>query len=157
MRVGRRRKLSGFTRGQSTKSAEDTKASNSLLTLRNVNVNEINVNLYSNNIRTRFCYVLLCNVYLAFFQLLMWFIHPHSTGLLYWHCQGLGARKVSRKDFGHYNDVMMSAMASPITSPRNIYSTVYSGGDKKNAKALCQWPLCGEFTGDRWIPNTNGH
>ena len=25
---------------------------------------------------------------------------------------------------------------------------------KENIKALCHWPLCGEFTGDRWIPHT---
>ena len=24
----------------------------------------------------------------------------------------------------------------------------------KNTKAPCHWPLCGEFTGDRWIPCT---
>ena len=27
---------------------------------------------------------------------------------------------------------------------------------KENINALCHWPLCGEFTGDRWIPRTNG-
>ena len=27
---------------------------------------------------------------------------------------------------------------------------------KENIKAPCHWPLCGEFTGDRWIPRTNG-
>ena len=27
---------------------------------------------------------------------------------------------------------------------------------KESIKALCYWPLCGEFTGDRWIPHTNG-
>ena len=27
---------------------------------------------------------------------------------------------------------------------------------KENMKAPCHWPLCGEFTGDRWIPRTNG-
>ena len=26
----------------------------------------------------------------------------------------------------------------------------------ENIKALCHWPLCGEFTGDRWIPRTTG-
>ena len=26
---------------------------------------------------------------------------------------------------------------------------------KENIKALRHWPLCGEFTGDRWIPRTN--
>ena len=27
---------------------------------------------------------------------------------------------------------------------------------KENNKAPRHWPLCGEFTGDRWIPRTNG-
>ena len=27
---------------------------------------------------------------------------------------------------------------------------------KENFKAPRHWPLCGEFTGDRWIPRTNG-
>ena len=27
---------------------------------------------------------------------------------------------------------------------------------KRNIKAPRHWPLCGEFTGDRWIPRTNG-
>ena len=26
---------------------------------------------------------------------------------------------------------------------------------KENIKALLHWPLCGEYTGDRWIPHTN--
>ena len=45
--------------------------------------------------------------------------------------------------FTHYNDVIMGAMASQITT-------------KENIKAPRHWPLCGEFTGDRWIPRTNG-
>ena len=27
---------------------------------------------------------------------------------------------------------------------------------KENVKALRYWPLCGEFTGNRWIPHTKG-
>ena len=27
---------------------------------------------------------------------------------------------------------------------------------KENIKAPRHWPMCGEFTGDRWIPRTNG-
>ena len=27
---------------------------------------------------------------------------------------------------------------------------------KENIKAPCHWSLCGEFTGDRWIPRTKG-
>ena len=31
----------------------------------------------------------------------------------------------------HYNDVIMSAIASRITSLTNVYSTVYSGADQR--------------------------
>ena len=33
--------------------------------------------------------------------------------------------------YNHYNDVMMSAMASQITSLTIVYSTVYSGADER--------------------------
>ena len=57
----------------------------------------------------------------------------------------------------HYNDVIMGTMASQITSPTIVYSTIYSGADKKKTiKAPRHWPLCREFTGDRWIPRTKG-
>ena len=48
----------------------------------------------------------------------------------------------------------MGAMASQITSITIVYSTVYS--DTENIKTPRHWPLCGEFTGERWIPRTNG-
>ena len=35
-------------------------------------------------------------------------------------------------------------------------STVYSDADQRKIKAPRHWPLCGEFTGDRWIPHTKG-
>ena len=53
----------------------------------------------------------------------------------------------------HYSDVIMSVMASLITGASIIYLTVCSGADKKNIKALCYWPLWGEFTGAQWIPH----
>ena len=56
----------------------------------------------------------------------------------------------------HYSDVIMGAMASQITSLTIVHSTVYSGADQENIEALRHWPLCGEFTGDRWIPRANG-
>ena len=51
----------------------------------------------------------------------------------------------------HYNDVIMSAMASQITSLRIVYSIVYSGANKKTSKlrvtGLCAGnsPVTGEF------------
>ena len=55
----------------------------------------------------------------------------------------------------HYNDVIMSAMASQIISLTIVYSTVYSGADQRK-QAPRHWSLWGEFTGDRWIPLTKG-
>ena len=65
--------------------------------------------------------------------------------------KGGGSRRYS-------NDVIMGAIASQITSLTIVYSTVYSGADQRiqYMKALRHWPLCGEFTGDRRIPRTNG-
>ena len=56
----------------------------------------------------------------------------------------------------HYNDVIMGAMASQITSLAIVYSSVYLGQIKENMKAPRHWPLWGEFTGDRWIPHPKG-
>ena len=54
----------------------------------------------------------------------------------------------------HYCDVII---ASQVTSLTIVYSAVQSVADnKKKIKAPHHWLLCGEFTGDRWIPRTNG-
>ena len=44
----------------------------------------------------------------------------------------------------------MGAMASQITNLPIVYSTVDSGADQEKIKAPRRWPLCVEFTGDRW-------
>ena len=56
----------------------------------------------------------------------------------------------------HCNGVIKGAIASQITSLTIVYSSVYSDADKKNIKFPRHWPLCREFTGDRWIPRING-
>ena len=53
----------------------------------------------------------------------------------------------------HYNDGIMGAMASRITSLPIVYSTAYSQ-IKENIKSPRHWPFCGEFTGDQWISRT---
>ena len=47
----------------------------------------------------------------------------------------------------HYSDVIMNTMAAHITSITSVYLTVYKGADHRKH----HWPLCGEFTSDRWI------
>ena len=50
----------------------------------------------------------------------------------------------------HYNDVIMSAMASQIISPTSVYSTVYSGADQRKhqssaslafVRGIHRWPV----------------
>ena len=84
----------------------------------------------------------------SYFDDLLWFgtnLFTHAT------LQGFYSQRRRRL---HYNGVKMGAMASQITSLTIVYSTDYSG--KENIKAPRHWPLCGEFTGERWIPRTNG-
>ena len=55
----------------------------------------------------------------------------------------------------HYNDVIMSAMASQITGVAIVCSTVSSGADQRQHQSSTSLAsVCGEFTGDRWIPCT---
>ena len=51
----------------------------------------------------------------------------------------------------HYNDVIMSAMASQITSLTIVYSMVYSGADQRKYKSSAS------LTFVRWILNTSGN
>ena len=46
----------------------------------------------------------------------------------------------------------MDAMASRITSLTIFTRLFIQAQIKENIKALRHWPLCGEFTGHRWIP-----
>ena len=48
----------------------------------------------------------------------------------------------------HYSDVIMSAIASQITSLTLVCSTNIQIQIKENIKAPRHWPLCGEFTGE---------
>ena len=56
----------------------------------------------------------------------------------------------------HYNDAMMSAMTSQISSLKIVYPTVYSGADQRKTSKLCVTGLCagnspvtGEFPSKR--------
>ena len=56
----------------------------------------------------------------------------------------------------HYSDVIMSTMASQITSLTIVYSTVQSAADQRKQQSSALLAFGGEFTGDRWIPHTKG-
>ena len=55
-----------------------------------------------------------------------------------------------------YCDVIMGAMASQITSRTTVTQPFIQMQNKEKIEAPRHWPLCGDFSGDRWIPRTNG-
>ena len=63
---------------------------------------------------------------------------------------------MSHKSYPHYNDAIMGVIASQIPASRLFTQPFIQTQIKENIKALLHWPLCGDFTGDRWIPRTNG-
>ena len=50
----------------------------------------------------------------------------------------------------------MGAMAYQTPASALLNQPFIQAQIKENIKALRNWPLCGEFTGDRRIPLTNG-
>ena len=53
-------------------------------------------------------------------------------------------------------DIIMGAMASQITSLTIFTQPFIQAQITETIKAPHHWSLCGEFTGHRWIPSTNG-
>ena len=78
-----------------------------------------------------------------------------TKGLLFIYWQIMWRSGPIREDVAwsmkHYNDVIMTMMASQITSLTVFYWIVYSN---VYSKAPRHWPLCREFNGDWWIPHT---
>ena len=70
---------------------------------------------------------------------------------IYWPCQ-----EAFMVNFTHYDDVIMGAMSSQITSLTIVYSIVYSGTDQRKHQSSASLAVVREFTGDRWIPRTKG-
>ena len=56
----------------------------------------------------------------------------------------------------HYDDVTMSLMASQITRLTIVYSTVYSGADRRKHQSSASLAFVRGIHRGRWIPRTNG-
>ena len=56
----------------------------------------------------------------------------------------------------HYNDVIMTTMASQITSLTVVYSNVYSDADQRKHQSSALLTFVGGIHRDRWIPRTKG-
>ena len=56
----------------------------------------------------------------------------------------------------HYTDVIMTTMASQITSLTVVYSTVYSDADQRKHQSSASLAFVWGNHRDRWIPRTKG-
>ena len=56
----------------------------------------------------------------------------------------------------HYDDVIMTTMASQITSLTVVYSTVYSDADQRKHQSSESLAFVWGIHRDRWIPRTKG-
>ena len=56
----------------------------------------------------------------------------------------------------HYDNVIMSAIASQITSITVVYSTVYWGADQRKHQSSALLAFVWGIHRDRWIPRTKG-
>ena len=56
----------------------------------------------------------------------------------------------------HCDDVIMTTMASQITSPTVVYSTVYSDADQRKHQSSASLAFVWGIHRDRWIPCTKG-
>ena len=57
----------------------------------------------------------------------------------------------------HYTDVIMTTMASRITSLTVVYSIVYSGADQRKHQSSASLAFVQGIHRDRWIHRTKGH
>ena len=56
----------------------------------------------------------------------------------------------------HYDDVMMTTIASQITSLAVVYSTVYSDANQRKHQSSASLAFVRGIHRDRWIPRTKG-
>ena len=70
-------------------------------------------------------------------------------------CQNITCRRRGYTQF-HYIDVIMTTMASQITSLTVVYSTVYLDADQRKHQSSWSLAFVWGIHRDRWIPGTKG-
>ena len=56
----------------------------------------------------------------------------------------------------HYDDFIMTTIASQITSLTSVYSTIYSDADQRKHQSSASLAFVWGIHRDRWIPRTEG-
>ena len=83
------------------------------------------------------------------------FNHLLNTNTHVWIARTCGL-EVCDNDPIHYNDVILTTMASEITSLTVVYSTVYSDADQRKHQSSASLAFVWGIHRDRWIPRTKG-
>ena len=104
-----------------------------------------------------YCFISVISAVLCVF---IWYSYPyHLMTLFYWHLHWRLASRCDPTLKMWINITMTSQWAWwRLRSPASrLFTQPFIRTQiKENIKAPRHWPLCGEFTGDRWIPRTNG-
>ena len=79
------------------------------------------------------------------------FAHAFVLLLIHWHWDN---RKIAQCK--HYNDVIMTTIASQITSLTVVYSVVYTGADQRKHQSSASLAFVWGIHRDRGIPRTMG-
>ena len=104
------------------------------------------------------CFVL---VILSVLSECMWLIYSYSSKFAHWqwgNCiiVSMPVKWRSEKSVCHYAAVIMTKMASQITSLTVVYSTVYSEADQIKHQSSASLAFVWGIHRDRWIPRTKG-
>ena len=73
-----------------------------------------------------------------------------------YHCPARGWLSLVCNEL-HYIDVIMTMMASQVTSLTVVYSIVYSDADQRKHQSSASLAFVWGIHRDRWIPRTKGH
>ena len=93
------------------------------------------------------CKVVILQGHIGHFEGRCWMI---SNVNIVWNYHYDNQRNIFQNMLNHYNDVIMSTMASQITSLTIVYSCVYSGADQRKhqstasltfLRGIQQWPV----------------
>ena len=71
-------------------------------------------------------------------------------------CQQRAVGSLELLFYKHYADVIMTTMASQITSLTIVYSIVYSDADQRKHQSFASLAFVWGIHRDRWIPRTKG-
>ena len=72
------------------------------------------------------------------------------------NCKSLTTPNTNGARILHYIDVIMTTMASQVTSLTVVYSTVYSDADQRKHQSSASLAFVWGIHRDRWIPRTKG-